>query len=240
MSPQTKQRTFAMNVKEVQERGTFAGYLSVFDVIDSYREVVAPGAFRKTLSAWKEKERLPPLLWQHRSGEPLGPFTRMEEDKKGLYFEAQLLVDDIARAKEAYALLRSKVIGGMSIGFSVMPDGEEYDSRAGIIVLKELDLWEGSLATFPANEACQVESVKARSLIERLRQLDGNRAPTVREFEDALRDALAFNRNDAKAVASLVLGRLQRDAGGQPQATPAELVAAAVKQLPTFKSLLEG
>src|SRR5262245_22573781 len=237
----TKQLAFPLQVKEVQERGAFSGYLSVFDVIDSYREVVAPGAFTNTLSAWKKKDRLPPLLWQHRSGEPLGPFTRMEEDKKGLYVEAQLLIDDIARAKEAYALLRAKVISGMSIGFSVMPDGEEYDSRAGIIVLKELDLWEGSLATFPANEACQVEGVKAAAaLIDRLRQLDAGRAPTVREFEDALRDALAFQRNDAKAIASLVLGRLQRDAGGQTLANPTELVREAVKQLPTFKSLLEG
>lgn len=239
--PQSKQRTFALNVKEVQERGAFSGYLSVFDVIDLYREVVAPGAFVNTLSKWKSKGRLPPLLWQHRSAEPLGPFTKMEEDTKGLYFEAQLLVDDIARAKEAYALLRAKAIGGMSIGFN--PLEEEYDSRAGIIVLREVDLWEGSLATFPACDAAQVDSVKSRQLIEYLQtHTEGGYAPTVREFENALREAAALSRNDAKAIASLVLGRPQRDAGRQSQATQdgsAVLIQQAVKEFPSFRLILE-
>jgi len=242
MPLQSKTRAFALDVKEVSPRGSFTGYLSVFDVIDSYREVVAPGAFKRTLADWGSKERLPPLLWQHRAGEPIGPFTKMEEDKKGLYVEAQLLVDDIARAREAYALLKAKVISGMSIGFNVAMDGEEYDSRAGIIILKDVDLWEGSLATFPACEEAQVDTVKSKALIDRLRaSTDGGRAPTVREFEDALRDALAFNRNDAKAIASLVIGRLQRDVGSQSPAIEGSdaLVRDAIKQFPSFKSLLE-
>lgn len=240
MSPKTKQRAFPMNVKEVSERGTFGGYLSVFDVIDSYREVVAPGAFSETLSAWKQKERMPPLLWQHRSGEPLGPFTKLEEDKKGLYFEAQLLVDDIARAKEAYALLRAKVISGMSIGFSVMPDGEEYDSRAGIVVLRKVDLWEGSLATFPANEACQVESVKGLEFIERIRaQTRAGQLPNIRDFEDAMREVFALSRANAKAIASLAIGQLQREVDST-QGIDAGAALAAIKEYPGFKSLVEG
>lgn len=244
-SPQTKQRAFPLQLKAVEERGAFSGYLSVFDVIDSYREVVAPGAFRSTLSKWKEKDRLPPLLWQHRSGEPLGPFTRMEEDKKGLYFEAQLLIDDIARAKEAYALLRSKVIGGMSIGFSVGMDGEEYDSRAGIVILKEVDLWEGSLATFPANEAAQVDSVKGREFIDRIRAVTAHgQLPHVRDFEDAMREVFAFSRSQAKAIASLAIGQLQREADSKEatvmDAASVTLCLDAIKQLPDIKSLLEG
>jgi HK97 family phage prohead protease len=242
MSVQTKTRTFGLNVKEIGERGSFCGYLSVFDVIDSYREVVAPGAFKGTLEEWGNKGQLPPLLWQHRAAEPIGPFTSMKEDAKGLYVEARLLVDDIARAREAWALLKAKVISGMSIGFSVMPGGEEYDSRAGIAILTEVDLWEGSLATFPANEAAVVETVKARALIERIRaSTDGGRAPTVREFEEALRDALTFSRADAKTLASLVIGRLQRDAdSGEPaKVDGGALVREAVKQFPTFQSLLE-
>lgn len=239
MTPQTKQRTFALNVKEVQDRGAFAGYLSVFDVIDSYREVVAPGAFTQTLSAWKEKDRLPPLLWQHRSGEPLGPFTRLEEDKKGLYFEAQLLVDDIARAKEAYALLKAKVISGMSIGFSVMPDGEEYNSSAGIIVLKQVDLWEGSLATFPANEAAQVESVKGLEIIERIRaQTSAGKLPNIRDFEDSMREVFGLSRARAKAIASLAIGELQREVDST-QLIDTTACLAVIKQQPSFKSLLE-
>jgi len=241
MTQQNKQRAFPLNVKDIQEAGTFSGYLSVFDVIDSYREVVAPGAFRSTLSKWTEKGRLPPLLWQHRSGEPLGPFTRMEEDKRGLYFEAQLLVNDIARAREAYALLKNKVIGGMSIGFSINPDGEEYDSRAGVVVLRDIDLWEGSLATFPANEAAQVSDVKGREFIERIRaSTERGNLPTIRDFEDAMREVFAFSRDKAKALASLGLGQLQREAGSKEASPTLAEILEAVKQLPDIQSLLKG
>lgn len=242
MALQTKTRTFQLNVKDVQPKGSFCGYLSVFDVMDSYREVVIPGAFAKSLEQWGIKGRLPPLLWQHRSGEPLGPFTKMEEDKKGLYVEAQLLIDDVQRAKEAYALLRAKVIGGMSIGFSVKDD--DYDSRASVIILKELDLWEGSLATFPACEEAQVSDVKSREFIERVRALTTRgQLPNIRDFEDAMREVFAFSRADAKAIASLGIGQLQREAGSK-EATQTDggsvtLLLDAVKQFPSFKSLLE-
>lgn len=240
MPLQTKQRTYALEIKEVQPKGAFSGYLSVFDVIDSYREVVAPGAFRNTLSKWKEKGRLPPLLWQHRPGEPIGPFTHMEEDKKGLYVEAQLLVDDIARAKEAYALLKAKVVGGMSIGFSINDNGEEYDSRAGIVVLKDIDLWEGSLATFPANEAAQVESVKGLQFIDRIRmRTSAGQLPDIRDFEDSMREVFGFSHTKAKAIASLAIGQLRREVEGA-QLFDAKQCLAAIKEFPTFKSLVEG
>lgn len=154
------QRAFDFRVKEFGERGTFSGYASVFDVIDSYREVVMPGAFAATLETWKQREALPPLLYQHNSREPIGVFTLMREDEKGLYVEGELLVDDIQRAREVHALLKRKGIRGMSIGFDV--DEESYDSRAGILSLKTVDLWEVSIVTFPANQAANVESVKSR------------------------------------------------------------------------------
>ena len=59
-------------VKAVQEDGTFEGYGSIFGNVDSYKEIVAAGAFAESLMQWKESGRLPPVLWQHRSGEPIG------------------------------------------------------------------------------------------------------------------------------------------------------------------------
>jgi hypothetical protein len=57
---------------------------------------------------WKESGRLPPVLWQHRSGEPIGPFVEMAEDGVGLRVKGQLLVDDVQRAKEARALMKPR------------------------------------------------------------------------------------------------------------------------------------
>lgn len=222
------QRAFNFETKALDSQGVFSGYGSVFDVIDSYREVVTPGAFTKSLEKWKAKDRLPPMLYQHRSAEPLGAFTLMREDKKGLYVEGQLLVDDIQRAREVYALLKAKALSGMSIGFNVIDDA--YDSRAGIYQLNEVDLWEVSIVTFPANEAANVESVKAQdayaAFIERIRSSTARgELPSVREFEEAMREVFAFSKQDATAIASLSIGKLRREAASN-NATPAELLAS--------------
>lgn len=195
-----KVRDFAFEVKEISESGEFSGYASVYDVVDVYREVVARGAFDKSLNKWKSKGRLPPSLWQHRAAEPLGPHTLMREDEKGLYVEGKLLVDEVARAREARALMKAKAVGGMSIGYNVIVD--EYNKETQLLTLKEVDLWEVSIVTFPANEAAVINDVKHQF---------GDKLPTVREFEGYLRD-VGFSIAHAKAIASQGLGRLLRDA----------------------------
>jgi len=199
-----KVRNFVYDVKEVDEEGHFAGYASVYNVIDAYRERVAPGAFAATLRKWQSRGRLPPALWQHRSGEPVGPFTLMREDEKGLYTEGRLLVNDVQRAREAWALMKSKTVDGLSIGFNSVV--EEWNNEEKILTLKEIDLWEVSIVTFPAN---------SESLITEVRSMfaDGN-VPTIKEIEEILRDA-GFSRSQAKALVGHGYAGLLRDAEGQ-------------------------
>lgn len=201
-----KVRNFSFDVEDVDKAGHFSGYGSVYNVIDSYREVVAPGAFANTLRKWQSKGRLPPALWQHRSGEPVGPFTKMVEDERGLYVEGQLLVDDIQRAREARALMQAKAIDGLSIGFNVVID--EWDRDEELLTLKEIDLWEVSIVTFPANQ---------ESLITEVRGLfaDGE-PPSLRDIEEILRDA-GFSRSQAKALVGHGYAGLLRDAEGRSE-----------------------
>lgn len=199
-----EKKAFPLEVKAVQEDGTFTGYLSVFGVMDSYRDIVMPGAFSESLGKWKTKGRLPPILWQHRSSEPIGRFMEMGEDGKGLLVKGELLVKDIARANEAYALMKAKVVSGMSIGFETV--GEEIDKAARARKLTKIDLWEGSIVTFPANEEAQVESIKSALL--------GGCLPTLPEFESFLREA-GFSKTQATAIAGKGLAHLHRSESGQ-------------------------
>ncbi|RZI79502.1 MAG: HK97 family phage prohead protease, partial [Rubrivivax sp.] len=80
----------AFEVKAVNDDGTFEGYGSVFGVVDSYKEIVAQGAFSESLAALKAQSRMPALLWQHRSGEPIGVYTEMLEDHIGLHVKGRL------------------------------------------------------------------------------------------------------------------------------------------------------
>lgn len=190
----------AFKVKSIGEDGTFSGYGSVFDVVDSYSDVVHRGAFADSLKDWAKKGSFPAMLWQHKFDEPLGPYTRMEEDEHGLYLEGRLLIEDDPLARRAHAHLKAGSITGLSIGYSIAPGGGRWDPDQGVYHLTKVDLWEVSLVTFPANDAARVETVK--------HALQG-----PRQFEKFLRDA-GLSRNEAKALmADGYKGISQRDAG---------------------------
>jgi HK97 family phage prohead protease len=172
-------------IKAVSEDGLFSGYGSVFGVIDFYKEVVAPGAFAESLS-----QRTPALLWQHRSGEPIGVYSALREDQTGLYVEGKLALKT-ARGAEAYELLKMGAISGLSIGFVTRDDS--YDRVTGIRTLKKVDLWEVSLVTFPANDAARVSGVKSIDTIA-----------SLSDAESYLRDAGGLSRREATAFVSRI------------------------------------
>jgi hypothetical protein len=175
-------------VKALAEAGDFEGYASIFDVVDQGRDVVAPGAFARSLGAWAAKGRLPALLWQHDATEPIGVFREMREDGRGLHVAGRLFIDDIPRARQAHALLKAGGLSGLSIGFRTVE--ADFDEVARVRRLRELELHEVSLVTFPALDAARVSNVKA-----------GPRIATIREFEAFLRDAGGFSNAAAKSIA---------------------------------------
>lgn len=175
-------------IKEVAADGTFTGYGSVFDFEDAYKEIVKPGAFRKSLATWKKRGALPAMLWQHNAREPIGKYTKMKEDGTGLYVEGKLMIESIELARNAHAYMKEGVVTGLSIGFNTKK--AEYDTETNVRSLLEVDLWEVSLVTFPANEAAGIVSVKSASEIK-----------TIRQFEAMLREQ-GFSDREAVAIAS--------------------------------------
>lgn len=189
---QLKVRDFGLSIKasDIAEDGTFEGYGSVFGGDpDSYGEVVAKGAFVESLKELAAKGRVVPVLWQHRSAQPIGVYTSIEEDSHGLKVKGRLLIDDVALAKEAYALLKAGAVTGLSIGYWVRQ--ASYDEKTGIRTLIKLDLVEVSLVTFPAKDDARVEAVKFK--------LDRGELPTDREFEKFLREA-GFSKSMAAGI----------------------------------------
>lgn len=162
-----EQRTYnaSLQLKSIDSQGRFAGYASVFDVTDNQRDRVQRGAFRESIKGRAAEIK---LLWQHDPAEPIGYFTQLFEDAHGLYVEGVLLLG-VARAKEAYALLQSGVLSGLSIGYS--PLRYSTDAKSGVRLLHKVALWEISLVTFPANEASRVSVVKSGG--DSLAQLTG-------------------------------------------------------------------
>ena len=187
---------FGFQLKALSEAGQFSGYGSVFGVKDSYGDVVVPGAFTDSLAAQRAAGRLPAMLWQHRSAEPLGVYTDMKEDSIGLKVEGQIAMATV-RGAEAYSLLKLGAISGLSIGY--MPREDSFDKLTGVTTLKKVDLWEVSLVTFPANDAARVQGVKAIEVIEDLKGA-----------EQYLRDS-GLSRREAVAFIARVKGLAQSD-----------------------------
>ncbi len=148
-----------LSLKSLDEAGQFAGYASVFGVVDGQNDIVVRGAFEKTIAGRKSNIK---LLWQHKMGEPIGTITRLFEDTHGLFVQGQLLLN-VARAREAYTLLKSGAVSGLSIGYT--PVKYTVDPLTQVRRISEVDLWEISLVTFPANEAAQVTVVKSKEQI---------------------------------------------------------------------------
>jgi HK97 family phage prohead protease len=140
-----------LEIKEISAEGTFEGILSPYNNVDGGKDVVKAGAYTKTL---KDQGATRPLLWQHKSDAPIGQLT-LEDRADGLWCKGQLLLEDDT-AQKAYLFIKAGIVKGLSIGFEAVKDSVE----AGIRYLSEIKLYEGSIVTFPMNEAALITSVK--------------------------------------------------------------------------------
>lgn len=138
------------------DNGKFEGLAAVYGNIDLGGDIIAPGAFTKTIS---DKGGKVPILWQHDSREPIG-MGALEDSAEGLVIHGDLVMESPV-AQKAYALMKKEVLRGLSIGYDTVVS--EYDKERDIRTLKEVRLWEVSLVTFPMNPEAQVTNVKAIS-----------------------------------------------------------------------------
>lgn len=223
-------KDFPFKVKAVTDTGELTCYASVFGNIDKSGDIIAPGAFTRTLAAWQAKGRAVPVLWQHDAYDPIGVTTSITEDDKGLRVTAQLLVDDVQRAREAHALARAGALGGLSIGFTVpmtASDGNDsivWDEERRANIIREVRLWEYSLVTFPANDQAVITSVKQAP--EWALELTG----TLRELRDTLhaRDDAEMLRLLREVRESMVSKTARPDRAVEYPASDA--LAAALRQ----------
>lgn len=219
MSVKTRYLDRPFQVKEVGKDGTFAGYGSVFGELDSYRDIVMPGAFKVSLqNDFAAKGRKVPMLWQHDTYNPIGVYEVIREDEKGLYVEGHCNME-VQQGRECHALMKQGALTGLSIGYTTVQS--EWDEKALTRKLTEVNLWEVSPVTFPAGDS-------ARAQVKTLAEVG-----TLSELEDYLRDAYGASRKEATALAA----RLKAVTAGQSDSV-SEADAASFNRVKTIlKSL---
>jgi HK97 family phage prohead protease len=218
-----KTKDFALQVKDLSDAGTFTGYGSIFGNLDSYGEIVEAGAFAKSLARHAKEKTSPLLLWQHNSDEPIGTWEDLEEDAKGLKGTGRFVMET-ARGREVHALLKAGAVRGLSIGYREVKSEPQGNNR----LLKELDLMEISIVSFPANRRASVTAVKSDRMEEFARRLRDGEPMPVKEFEDILREA-GVPKSMAVQIASVGYAKAIR---GEPEGGEAnQLTDATLKAL---------
>lgn len=134
------------NYSNDSEKGVFFGYASIFNLKDSYKDIILNGAFKNTT---KHKNTIP-LLWQHKNDEIIGVVYDFKEDYVGLYIEGQI---DYKRYNKVYSFIKNSVINGLSIGYVV--NDSTFDEK-GRRIIKSLDLLEISIVLSPANKLANI------------------------------------------------------------------------------------
>lgn len=138
-------------LKEIDDKGKFAGIASIYGAVDLGGDVVERGAFAKTLS---ERPTVP-ILWHHDAREVIGS-GKVHGTREGLRVEGELDIDVDQTAQKAHAKMKRGRVTGLSIGYESMRD----EVKNGIRHLQEVKLWEISIVTFPMLPGAQVTSVK--------------------------------------------------------------------------------
>jgi hypothetical protein len=186
---ETKSFDFEIKASDDNEM-MFEGYGSVFGNLDSYRDIVEKGAFTRTIKNNKNRMK---ILWQHDMWSPIGKPVEIYEDDKGLFLKAK--ISDTEQGKEAYTLMKDKVLNEMSIGYNTVK--YEYDKEKDIRYLKEIKLYEVSIVTWASNSSAKINNVKS--------EFD-NLSLELKSLRETLSN---FNVKSDKSVYDLLLNELK-------------------------------
>lgn len=213
-----------IDLKAAATDGVITGYASLFGVLDTGGDMVAKGAYSASLKAMQAKGRKVKMLWQHDPSHPIGIWDEVKEDENGLWVKGRLL-NEVEKGREAAALLKAGAIEGVSIGYRTIQSERDGDGRR---LLKEVELWEVSLVTFPMLPEARV-SMKTDGLEEVKQILEAGGRLTERQFELMVK-GLGLSNSQAERAA-----RLHLKGQGEPVAA-----ASAGGELMDFLTALKG
>lgn len=156
--------------------GELTGYLAVFGNVDQYGEIIAPGAFKRSLGLKLGNGKTLPLMSTHmafggRTRDVIGSIDSAVEDDYGLKIHAVFSSD--ATSQETRIKVNEGHIKGLSVGYKTVRYSvreAENDAereilgkcgRDSILILEELELEEGTVTPFPVNEEAMVIESKS-------------------------------------------------------------------------------
>lgn len=206
----TLDSALALEIKDVGDDGGIEGFAAVYGNVDGGGDIILPGAFTKSL---RGRKTLPMLLY-HDNRRPIGVWNEFDDTAKGLKVRGRI-VTETADGAQAHVLAKAGAIAGLSIGYQMLKARATDTARE----LMELGLYEVSLTPTPMNDRATITRVKDILTLGEL--------PSVREFEEFLRDAGGFSKSLAAAIAGKATPHLR----GEPEGKAHDELAALLRGL---------
>jgi HK97 family phage prohead protease len=148
--PRLERKTVETSARPTTDLGEFSAIAAAYTV-DRQGDEIVPGAFAKTIDAWRESGKQIPLHWNHssRAENIIGSVdpASMREIRQGLYVRGSLDLDGSAVAGEAWRSMKANAVA-LSFGYMAPGSGKRRD---GVRELTEIDLFEISVVPSPAN-----------------------------------------------------------------------------------------
>lgn len=142
-----------------QGAGTFEGIAAVFTNIDRQNDVIVPGAFKRTLKDFVTRGF---LASGHNWSDPIGTIDDARETYEGLYVKGEFHTTPAAQL--ARTVIRERLARGKTVSMSVGFETRDSDlDTKGVRYIKDLELYEVSVVTVPANPLARVVGVKSHS-----------------------------------------------------------------------------
>lgn len=182
----------------VNDEGIFEGYLSTYDDVDSYGTYFMPGAWDESIKRFNSGEVIP-VLWSHDRSKPIGKFTELKSDDKGLWGRGKLTLED-PQAKIAYAHMKDGSVMGLSVGFEMDYDNVIYNRMLDALGIAEADLYECSVVVFPANSNAKITNFKSQNHDHGENKMEGSIAETIEKMNAAIENLRTAQtaQNDAE------------------------------------------
>ena len=159
------------------ESGTFTCYGNTKHNKDHAGDRPMDGCYTKSVGNHKAKGTMPKMLWSHNpSILPVGAYSKMEEDVKGLKMTGKL--SETTMGKDIKILAKDNALNSFSIGYIEVKS--KYNPETETNDLYELDIKEVSWVNFACDENAMLESIKSH--------MDDGELPSKRELQNFLRE----------------------------------------------------
>lgn len=144
--------------KALSAEGEFTGMAAIYEVADLNGDIIRRGAARRTIQQNPEV----PILHSRDLSRPLG-LGMLTETDDGVQIQGRLNLDT-QDGKDARSNMQKRVFRGLSIGFDVLRRTfiEDPVTHEVTRIIEELQIWEVSPVTVPAQPMALIGEVKAR------------------------------------------------------------------------------